>query len=214
MDESGDMQFGAKATQHFALTAVCTTTPTRSASALQQLKYDLMSHGSQDLEFHATENSKGTRLRVIDTLNTIAPLRIHTIWIDKGFTHPSMQNSVALLGLFAKAMGRWTARVFEDTGVDQVVMIFDSVLTVKERDAFLKQLKPLLKTLPIKFRILFHPVKQDLNGQIADYFSWSWHRQIEAGDSAWVERLQPDHHWDKFNLFQAGKYRYWTRPEK
>lgn len=51
MDESGDMQFGAKATQHFALTAVCTTTPTRSASALQQLKYDLMSHGSQDLEW-------------------------------------------------------------------------------------------------------------------------------------------------------------------
>ncbi|MEJ5919936.1 DUF3800 domain-containing protein [Corynebacterium sp. H78] len=172
MDESGDMQFTPKGSQHFMVTAVCTSNPTISATAMQALKYDLMASRSQDLEFHATQNTLGTRKRVIDAINRINDLTVHTLWIDKRFTHPKRQDSARLLGVFALAMGRWIDQVYRNAHFNQVVLIFDSVLTGKERNAFQKNIKPVFKDLNLEYRVLFHPVKQDLNGQIADYFSW------------------------------------------
>lgn len=82
LDESGDMQFGAKASTHFLITAFCTFDPAGTAIRLQALKHELMAAGSKDLEFHATENSKGTRKRVIDRINELDRCRVHTIWVD------------------------------------------------------------------------------------------------------------------------------------
>lgn len=212
MDESGDLQFGRKASQHFILSAVYTDSPQSSAAAMQELKYSLLASGSTDLEFHATYNSRGTRKRVIDTIVDIEAIRIHTLWIDKAFTAPALQNEIALLGQFGKSMGRWISSTHTLADYDQVVLIFDSVLTGKKQDAFLKLLKPELATLPIPYRVLFHPVKQDLNGQIADYFSWSWFRNIEHKDPQYCEALQRNGRWTQFNLFRNGNTRYWSRP--
>lgn len=214
MDESGDMQFGAKATTHFMITAVCTTDPEVSAMVMQKLKYDLLAKGSEDLEFHATNNSKGTRKRVIDAINEIPSLRIHTLWIDKRFAHSKLQNSVCLLGQFACSMGRWLDKVYGQSNVHKVVLIFDSVLVGRERDAFLKNIKPVFRDLKLEFRILFHPVKQDLNGQIADYFSWAFFQLKEHEKPEYSEVLSKHHKWDNFNIFQAGRILYWEGPEK
>ncbi|MGV0362621.1 DUF3800 domain-containing protein [Corynebacterium minutissimum] len=145
LDESGDMQFGAKASMHFLMTAFCTFDPAGTASKLQALKYELMASGSKDLEFHATENSKGTRKRVIDRINEIERCRVHTIWVDKRMTHPAYQSPPQLLGLFAGAMGRWINAVWGDAEVSEVILIFDSVLTGKERSAFEKRIKRLFR---------------------------------------------------------------------
>ncbi|MEM5986571.1 DUF3800 domain-containing protein [Corynebacterium hesseae] len=212
LDESGDMQFGAKASTHFLITAFCTFAPASTAIRLQALKYELMAAGSKDLEFHATENSKGTRKRVIDRINELDRCRVHTIWVDKRMTHPTYQSPPQLLGLFAGAMGKWINAAWGDSEVGQVILIFDSVLTGKERSAFEKRIKPLLKGLQLEFRVLFHPVKQDLNGQIADYFSWSWFQKMERGKEQYVQALSSRHNWDQFNMFSAGKTYYWSGP--
>lgn len=213
MDESGDMQFKPKGTRHFMVTAVCTSRPDASAARMQELKYELMAARSEDLEFHATNNSPGTRKRVIDAICGIPGLRVHTMWIDKRYTHPARQKSTELFGLFARSMGRWIDQVYRNSEFENVVLIFDSVLTGKERDAFTKKLKPELQELRFRYKILFHPVKQDLNGQIADYYSWSWFRKIEHGDSRYFDKLSQTTPWSQFDLFRSGSKQYWSGPE-
>lgn len=68
MDESGDLQFSKKGKQHFVFSAVYTDQPHELAAVMQELKYEQMKKGSEDLEFHATNNSIGTRKRVIESL--------------------------------------------------------------------------------------------------------------------------------------------------
>lgn len=216
MDESGDLQFGPRGSQHFVLTAVYTATPTASASAMQSLKYSLLAAGSDDVEFHATNNSRGTRKRVVETIGTIDCIGAHTLWIDKAYTHPKLQDEISLLGQFGKSMGRWIYQTQcrpDFSRIEEVVLVFDSVLTGKKQDAFLKLLKPQLRALPIPYRVLFHPVKQDLNGQIADYFSWAWYRKVERGDPEHALKLKSLTNWSEFNLFQSGRTRYWSRDQ-
>lgn len=216
MDESGDLQFGPRGSQHFVLTAVYTVTPVISASAMQSLKYSLLAAGSEDVEFHATNSSRGSRKRVVDTIGSIDCIGAHTLWIDKAYTHPKLQDEISLLGQFGKSMGRWineTQCRSDFSHIRKVVLVFDSVLTGKKQDAFLKLLKPQLRRLPIHYRVLFHPVKQDLNGQIADYFSWAWYRKVERGDPEHARELMSLANWSEFNLFQSGRTRYWLRDQ-
>ena len=60
------------------------------------------------------------------------------------------------------------------------------------------------------FRLLFHPVKSDLNGQIADYFSWAWCRRLESNDTGPCESLAGIP-WTNFNLFRYGHTLYWEK---
>ncbi|MGZ9830196.1 DUF3800 domain-containing protein [Tsukamurella ocularis] len=209
MDESGDMVFGPKGSQHFILSAVYTTDPCASSTAMHNVKYQQMAKGSDDYEFHATENSHGTRKVVADAIAQMKTISVHTLWIDKSFTAPSMQDPVRLFAMFGRAMGRWIGTVVATHHV-QVVMVFDSVLTRKQQNAFNAAVKPELKKLNVPFRVLFHPVKSEANGQIADYFSWSWYRRLEAGDNEPCERLVGVP-WSNFNLFRSGHTRYWRR---
>lgn len=210
MDESGDLQFSLKGKQHFVLSAFLTTAPEVSAAAMQRLKYELLASGSRDLEFHATENSKGTRRRVIDCIKSLETPRVHSIWIDKRYTPPSIQEETILLSKIGSAMGSWLSGVVP-TDIDKIILVFDSVLTGKKQDAFIKLLKPQLKALDREFRILFHPVKQDLNGQIVDYFSWALFRNLESQDSTTMKALEDSSHWDNFNLFHADQTIYWRK---
>ena len=53
-----------------------------------------------------------------------------------------------------------------------------------------------------------HHTTSDLNGQIADYFSWAWFRQLESRDTRAVNDLTGVD-WTRLNLFQNGHTRYW-----
>jgi hypothetical protein len=57
---------------------------------------------------------------------------------------------------------------------------------------------------------VFHPVKSDLNGQIADYFSWAWFRRIERNDVESMNALSGIP-WSKFDLFRNGHTQYWKK---
>lgn len=208
LDESGNFDFSAKGTDHFVMAAVYTEFPCDTAAPLQALKYELMADRSPQLEFHATENSRGTRKRVADVIRTLSPyMKVKSFYVDKHFAHPSMQTPVAMLDLFGMAFARWiVAGVAEP--YDQVILMFDSVLTGKQRDAFQKAIKPKLKSLRKPFHVVFHPVKSDLNGQIADYFAWSLFRREEHQDHEPLKALSPIQP-DSFNLFQKGYKKYY-----
>lgn len=208
MDESGNFDFSAKGSNHLVLSAVYTDDPCTSARAMQELKYDLFAQGSSDLEFHATDNTYATRQAVYRTIQGLAgKIQVHTIWLDKHYAHPKLQNDVAMFSMFGTAMGRWIMSV-PGNDYDQVVLVFDSVLTGKNRGAFTAKVVPELKKLGVSYRLLFHPVKSDLNGQIADYYSWAMFRKLESNDPRPCEQLAGPH-WDDFNLFNQGTTLYY-----
>lgn len=208
LDESGNFDFSNSGTNHFVMSAVYTTDPCATAAPLQALKYELMSKGSDQLEFHATTNSRGTRRRVAETISTLENLiSVKTFYVDKHYTSPQKQSPESLLAVFGLAFARWLSKV-KGPDVDQIILIFDSVLTVKQQKAFLGAIKPPLKKLNVDYRIAFHPVKSDLNGQIADYFAWSTFRSLESKDDLPLEVLAPVQH-SIFNLFQNGHTKYY-----
>lgn len=203
LDESGNFDFTAKGTDFFVISAVYTTDPCRSAAALQELKYELLARRSDQLEFHATVNSKGTRNRVTKVIAGLGDcICAHSLYIDKHYAHPKIQSPEAVLGIFGTAIARWIVKAV-DGDHEQVVLVFDSVLTGNQRAAFLKTVKPILKTLQLPFHVTFHPVKSDLNGQIADYFAWSTFRSLEHRDLEPLRALEGVEH-DTFDLFRNG----------
>jgi hypothetical protein len=74
-----------------------------------------------------------------------------------------------------------------------VVLLFDTALTAKRRAAVLRQLKVKLKSSTRTFRVLFRPVKHDVNGQIADHYAWATFRASESQDDSWLRRLPGPH---------------------
>jgi hypothetical protein len=68
-------------------------------------------HHGEDLEFHATKNSHGTRKRVAERICQLENIKVHTLWIDKRYTHPSKQDAVELFTIFGTAMGKWLGTV-------------------------------------------------------------------------------------------------------
>ena len=55
-----------------------TEDPCLSAASLQDLKYELLAAGSEDLEFHATKNSHGTRKRIAERICELENIKVHT----------------------------------------------------------------------------------------------------------------------------------------
>lgn len=209
LDESGNLDFSGRGTDHFVLSAAYTTDPCASAAVMQALKYRQLASGSVDLEFHATENALATRRHVMEAVAALrGVIRVHSLWIDKHYAHPSKHDDVTMVAFFGTAMGRWLGKAVTGDH-DQIVMVFDSVLTGKKQAAFKAAVKPELKKLGIPFLITFHPVKADLNGQIADYFSWALFRLLERGDKAAFLQLSLAVPWTTFDLYQRGHTRYW-----
>jgi hypothetical protein len=113
-----------------------------------------------------------------------------------------------MMAFMGEAMGRWISKSV-GTGHDQVVMVFDSVLTGQKQEAFKAAVKPALKSLGVPFHLCFHPVKSDLNGQIADCYSWAIYRMLESKDKRSFSQLWfPE--WSLFHIFQNGNVRYWN----
>lgn len=82
------------------------------------------------------------------------------------------------------------------------------------RDALPKAVKAKLKSLRQPFNAVFHAVKSELNGQIADYFARSLFRREEHQGREPLKALSPLPA-DSFNLFQKGCKKYYlVRPPR
>lgn len=207
IDESGNFDFAGKGTDFFVMSALMTDRPLESAAAMQALKYDLMAEGIDNPEFHAAENSHAIRARVGAVINGLTNIAVHSIYADKHLAHPSKHNAVDFYGLFAGALSKWLLKAIRPE-FDHIVIMFDVALTKRHQKAFLATIKPILAGIGRPYSILFHSVKADLNGQIADYFAWSVFRSLESGDPLPLAAIASVPH-EQFNLFRNGHTRYW-----
>ncbi len=131
---------------------------------------------------------------------------MHSIYADKHLAHPSKHAPEVFYSLIGGALAKYLLKAVNPMA-EPIILMFDSALSAKHRSAFIKAVKPSLNAIGRSHYIMFKPVKEDLNGQIADYYAWSLFRSLESKDDSWLKKLPGKH--TTFDIFQRGHTRYW-----
>jgi hypothetical protein len=194
IDESGNFDFTERGTRFFVLSAHVTTAPEACSSRLQALTYEFLARADSDqIPFHASENSTATRTAVIKNLCFESDgCHVVSVWIRKSDIHPDRQNTESLFSILAAEIGARLTSEARPTG-SAWVFLFDMALPKRQQQPALKKLKRQLAELGVRFVIAFRPVTHDVNGQIADYYAWATLRGLERGDRSWLETLPGRH---------------------
>lgn len=208
VDESGNLDFSPSGTKYYVLAAVVTTNPILSATKLQQLKYDHLENGDDIEIFHASEDKQNIRNCVISAIKEMQGMvSVHYIYAQKNKTNPSIQNGAAFYAKLGAALMKFIIE-YKSAGFSQVAIIFDKCLRGKEQSSFLKEVKPKLKALDKPYRIYFHRVLSDFNGQIADYCAWSKYISLERGEMRPITSIKNITE-SSFDLFKGGTIEYY-----
>jgi hypothetical protein len=209
IDESGNFDFSDKGTSYFVMAGVMATAPIDSASQLNSLKYKMLTEGIDVSDFHASEDKQSIRDRVFPIINSLQNVRAHVIYGDKHFLAPSLQSPEGIYALFGKAIVKYALKSYSADSFSQVVVVFDQALTKKKQSAFMAAVKPELKLIKKPFRIYFHQMKTDANGQIADYICWAKFVELERNELrpslALGSGLAPT----SFDIFRNGWKKYY-----
>ena len=191
------------------MTAFITRDPLSVSQHIAGLTYQLLVEGLSEESFHANENAQAIRDRMYALINgPISELgSTYTMYIDKRYANPAVQQPEKNTTIFGKAVARWLEYRLQPED-SPIVLAFDSVLTRKQQEAFKAEVKPVLKSLGRGFNLTFQPVKEEACGQVADYVAWAWSRQYERGDRRALEQFTrlPQ---SEFNLFRNGRKRYY-----
>lgn len=203
LDESGNLDFSNTGTKNYVLAAVVTDNPLASSQELQDLKYEHLRNDIDTTHFHASEDKQTVRDDVITRLQRMTnTIKVHYIHAQKNKTNPALQKSAAFYGKLGTTLIKFIVS-WKASNYDEVVIVFDKALHVKDQRAFLGEIKPELKKIGKPYHIYFHQTLLDFNGQIADYFAWSKYVSLERGEErplASLSGISMTH----FDLFARG----------
>ena len=182
LDESGNLDFSPTGTKNYVLAAVATDNPLATSQELQDLKYKHLRTDIDTTFFHASEDKQSTRNDVIARLQRMSnTLKVHYIHAQKNKAYPALQNTPAFYGKLGTTLVKFIVQ-WKSANYDEVVIVFDKALHIKDQKAFLGEIKPELKKLGKPYHIYFHQTLLDFNGQIADYFAWSKYVSLERNE--------------------------------
>lgn len=208
LDESGNFDFSPAGTPYFVMTAAITEDPLKSAGALQSLKYAMLAEGTDVECFHASPDRQAVRDRVLPAIASLDGIRYHHISLEKRKAYAAYRTPAAIYALCGKTLLNYILRGKAGGSHGMVVIIFDKALTRKDQEAFLKAVKPELKTWGKPYRIYFHQTMADFNGQIADYGAWAKYVSLARGEGRPLAALSciPQTH---FDIFAKGTTNYY-----
>lgn len=193
IDESGNFDFSPTGTRHFLMTAVVTADPAASGAQMLALKYEQMLRGSNQLDFHATHNSRGTRKRVLECIGSMPGVTSHTFVVEKSNFIDELRPARSLLALVAVAIARWSLeRAVRDH--EHITLVFDTAFPGEQAEFLKHHIKSVFAGSSITYGIHFHRVANEPNGQISDYIAWSHSRFITRTDMEGLQHLSPERH--------------------
>ena len=180
IDESGDLLLPPQGTNHFILTAVSTFAPTSSASAVQQLKYQLLSEGWNIPFFHASDNLRIIRKRFSELIVSLESIKCFVCVLDKReislFTRERTE-------IFLSSLITLIDKVFahHEGCFRKVILILDRVFSNKQFSPVIQGIKSHLKKVGMAYHLIIQSASQEPNSQISDYISWSTFQRFERG---------------------------------
>jgi hypothetical protein len=168
--------------------------PFHAYKELTELKYNLVEQGTALEYFHASENAQTIRNQVFDIIQK----NLGGVWIDAIIVEKQKVESAlrpeehfyprVLATLLREILGQYPLAEFKE-----VVVFTDSLPVRRKRGAVEKGVKlTLAAMLPanVRYRVLHHASKSNIDLQIADYCTWSIYRKWTTHDARSFERVR------------------------
>jgi hypothetical protein len=190
LDESGEWNFNARGSEYLVFTCLSTQNPMSISSALEKLKYSLLTEGWDIPYFHATEDKQYVRDKVYSILKQEAlDFKIDWVYFRKPNTNPILYADKFEPKMYLKVYNILLQYIFRRHIIKDVVIFTDEIPYKKWRGAVEKGLKQSIRSnlgKEIVFRVLHHASKTNFCLQAADYCSWALYRYL--GDWGNVEK--------------------------
>jgi hypothetical protein len=224
LDESGNFDFTNKGTKYFVLTAIATTDPIIERISLVDLRYKLLSEGSDVEYFHASEDMQKTRDAVFEILSKIGTtFEIHSVLAQKNKAHPSLYREnyykkgkfierTTGIGLYKQVCETLLQYVFKGKSqkVAKIVIVLGSLFNGERKKVVLHTLKKFLKLKfpDVAFEIYCHQACSDLNCQLADYCCWAVSVKKERGEDRPYKSIEKMIK-SEFDIFRNGTIEFY-----
>lgn len=212
LDEGGNFDFSPSGTRHFVLTSVATRRPFPTHGPLDEFRHDCLEYGLDTEYFHCADDNTHVRRKVFDLIGQhLHALRVDSLIVEKPKAGPALRDDKRfypeMLGHLLKYV---VPRELKD-GVDEVIVITDTIPIQKKKQAIEKAIKgALAKMLPpgMRYRILHHASRSHYGLQVADYCNWAIFRKWQKGETEYYDRIKPALR-SEFDIFRTGTRFYY-----
>jgi hypothetical protein len=212
LDEGGNLDFSPTGTPYFILTSVATRRPFTPHGSLDDFKHDCLEFGLDTEYFHCTDDNSRVRHKVFELIaGNLDSLRIDCLVVEKAKTGPALREDKRFYPEMLGYLLRYVIPREIKNGVDEVIVITDTIPIQKKRQAIEKAIKGVLaKMLPagMRYRILHHASRSHYGLQVADYCNWAVFRKWQRGEVEFYDLIKPAVK-SEFEIFRAGTTLYY-----
>ena len=195
LDEAGNFDFSPGGTKYFVLSAVSRERPFCTYQEMTELKYDLV-EGGKDIEyFHASEDEQVVRDEVFAIIQrNLTSIRVNSLVVEKRKIGPALRPPEHFYPKMLGYLLRYILKGYDLRQFQEVIVFTDRIPVNKKRKAVEKTAKIILADmLPqgVRYRVLHHDSKSNMDLQIADYCNWAIHRKWDSQDVRSYRLIQP-----------------------
>ena len=207
LDEAGNLDFSRNGTRYFVLAGVAKERPFHAYKELTELKYNLVERGMGLEYFHAAEDNQTTRNQVFDIIEkNLADVAVDSIIVEKQKVAAALHADEHFYPKVLGTLLREILKQYPLAEFAEVIVFTDSLPVLRKRGAVEKGVKMTLAAMlpaTVRYRVLHHASKSNLDLQIADYCTWAIYRKWNSQDVRSFRRVQAAvrREWD---VLQAG----------
>ena len=207
LDEAGNLDFSPNGTRYFVLAGVAKERPFHAYKELTELKYDLVERGMGLEYFHAAEDNQATRNQVFDIIEkNLADVAVDSIIVQKQKVAAALHADEHFYPKVLGTLLREILKQYPLAEFAEVLVFTDSLPVSRKRGAVEKGVKMTLAAMlpaTVRYRVLHHASKSNMDLQIADYCTWAIYRKWNSQDVRSFRRVQAAvrREWD---VLQAG----------
>ncbi|MBI3415559.1 MAG: DUF3800 domain-containing protein [Verrucomicrobia bacterium] len=207
LDEAGNLDFSKQGTKYFVLGGITKERPFHAYKELTELKYNLVERGMGLEYFHAAEDNQSTRNQVFDIIEkNLADVAVDSIIVEKQKVDAALCDEERF---YPKVLGTLLREILKNyllAEFAEVIVFTDSLPVQRKRLAVEKGVKMTLAAMlpaTVRYRVLHHASKSNMDLQIADYCTWAIYRKWNRQDARSFQRVQAAvrREWD---VLQAG----------
>lgn len=194
LDEAGNLDFSKNGSKYFVLGGITKERPFEAYKQLTEFKYDQVEHGTALEYFHASEDAQTVRNGVFDIIErNLAGVAVDAIIVEKAKVDEALRAEEqfypkVLCTLLREILGQYPLSEFVE-----VVVFTDSIPVSRKRGAVEKGVKVTLAAmLPagVRYCVLHHASKSNLDLQIADYCTWAVYRKWNGKEERSFSRIK------------------------
>lgn len=212
LDEGGNFDFSPTGTRYSILSSVAMRRPFPTLGPLDDFKHDCLEYGLDTEYFHCADDNIHVRRKVFELIaRHLDSLRIDSLIVEKAKTGPALRADEAFYPKMLGYLLRYVIKLEVVNGVEELIVITDTIPVQKKRRAVEKAIKTALAAmLPagMRYRILHHASRSHYGLQVADYCNWAVFRKWQKGDTEFYDQIRPAIR-SEFDIFRTGVTHYY-----